>query len=163
MKKYLLSWLAVGSVFTLAAIDKFTLPNGSFEQLNSQQDWPAAWSKTASSPGKLLSSQAADGKYFLRFEAGYGVIGHTAKVNAPANAVIEVSATVRGGEDCQFGIIARSFFPPLLLKQQKRFSPLRRLNPLKSSFLYRSFLFPINKKRRRFPFLQDAFCRCLMQ
>ena len=105
MKKYLLLWLAVGSVFTLAAIDKFTLPNGSFEQLNSQQDWPAAWPKTASSPGKLLSSQAADGKYFLRFEAGYGVIGHTAKVNAPANAVIEVSATVRGGEDCQFGII----------------------------------------------------------
>ena len=97
--------LAAACVSPAMAVDKFTLSNGSFEELNAQKDWPVNWQKNAKIPGKVMNGDAADGKYFLRFEDGYGVLGHTAKIADPANAVVEIAGTVRGGNDAKFGII----------------------------------------------------------
>ena len=106
MKKFLFACAVVLAVVSLSAIEKFSLPNGSFENLNSTKDWPLQWDVKSKSAGTLKSGDAVDGNYYLHFDDNYGVLGHTAKVDNPANAEIEISASARGGDECKFGIIA---------------------------------------------------------
>lgn len=101
----LLPLLFVG-MCALNAADKLTLPNGSFEELNDAGTWPLHWEFKPQNKGKLGTADAADGKYFLRFEDGYGVLEYRTTVAAPANAELEMSASVRGGDGCKFGMLA---------------------------------------------------------
>lgn len=106
MKKLGFLLLAVACFSPAMAIDKIALPNGSFEKLNAVGDWPDGWAKDAKvRRGKLQSGDAADGKYFLHFDDGYGVLGFTTKAQDIANSTVELSATVRGGNEAKFGML----------------------------------------------------------
>ncbi|MBR7143418.1 MAG: hypothetical protein IKD10_00625, partial [Lentisphaeria bacterium] len=106
MKKLSLLLLAAACFSPAMAIDKIALPNGSFEKLNAVGDWPDGWAKDAKiRRGKLQSGDAADGKYFLHFDDGYGVLGFTTKAQDIANSTVELSANVRGGSDAKFGML----------------------------------------------------------
>ena len=106
MKKLSLLLLAAACFSPVMAIDKIALPNGSFEKLNAVGDWPDGWAKDAKiRRGKLQSGDAADGKYFLHFDDGYGVLGFTTKAQDIANSTVELSANVRGGSDAKFGML----------------------------------------------------------
>ena len=105
MKKIEMFLLAAACVSPAMAIDKIALSNGSFEELNAQKKWPVNWQYKAQSKGGVITSNAADGKNFLRFAEDYGVLSFDLNVKNPANAVVEVSAAVKGSGDCKFGII----------------------------------------------------------
>ncbi len=104
MKK-LLSAAAAGLVCTLPAMDSVTLPNGSFEEINVQKNWPVNWQYKAPAKGKIITGGAAAGDKFLRFTDSYGVLSYDSKVKSPANRYVEVTAAVKGSKECKFGII----------------------------------------------------------